>query len=237
MQVRSRITSRAVSGLTILGAGAIAGVIAAWPAGQRHDPASSQGDVAVSYFAKGQNEPAAEPREIGASGQADRALFSPYPISPYPIYPQMAARPQAAPSAAPAPGAARRAPPAQVAAAAKPAVVASDRINTRPQAVLNDAQIASIKQRLNLTPEQEHMWPSVEAALRNLAYPKNVHASRKTGGRDIAGQVAAIDPGSEDVQHLKSAAFPLIMSFNDVQMRELQTLTHVAGLEKLVPKF
>jgi hypothetical protein len=210
-------------------------MIAAWPAGQKHDPASSQGDVAVSYFAKGQNEPVAAPRETGESGPADRALFSPYPISPYPTYPQMAARSQAAPSAAPV--AARRTPPAQVAAAAKPAVVASDRINTRPHAVLNDAQIASIKQRLNLTPEQEHMWPSVEAALRNLAYPKNVQASRKSGGKDIAVQAAAIDPASEDVQHLKSAAFPLIMSFNDVQMRELQTLTHVAGLEKLVPKF
>ena len=32
-------------------------------------------------------------------------------------------------------------------------------------AVLNDAQIASIKTRLKLTNEQQEMWPAVEAAL------------------------------------------------------------------------
>jgi hypothetical protein len=39
--------------------------------------------------------------------------------------------------------------------------------------VLNDAQIASLKQRLKLTAEQERMWPAVEAALRKIVYTKN----------------------------------------------------------------
>ena len=109
---------------------------------------------------------------------------------------------------------------------AKPVVPA--RSLTRPGAVLNDAQIASIKRRLNLTPDQERMWPSVEVALRNLTYKK---------GHDAAQAVASIDPASPDVQNLKSAAMPLVMSFSGDQMRELQSISRVAGLDKLVPNF
>jgi hypothetical protein len=39
------------------------------------------------------------------------------------------------------------------------------------------------------------------------------------------------------VQNLKTAAFPLIMSFSDDQMRELKDITRVAGLDKLVSNF
>ena len=42
--------------------------------------------------------------------------------------------------------------------------------------MLDDAQIASIKERLHLTPDQEEMWPAVEAALRNMAY---LHAQKR----------------------------------------------------------
>jgi hypothetical protein len=115
--------------------------------------------------------------------------------------------------------------------APKPAQVAPVR-RTRPDAVFNDAQIATIKQRLKLTPDQQRMWPAVEVALRNLSYPKGTHKP----GVEVT-RVAAIDPGSSDVQNLSSAAFPLVMSFNDDQKRELRNLAHVAGLEGLVPKF
>jgi hypothetical protein len=36
---------------------------------------------------------------------------------------------------------------------------------------------------------------------------------------------------------LKSAAFPLVMSFSDDQKRELRILAHVNGLEKLASQF
>jgi hypothetical protein len=55
---------------------------------------------------------------------------------------------------------------------------AARRAASRPGGVLNDAQIASIKQRLNLTPEQEKMWPAVEAALRKIVYTKNAMSPR-----------------------------------------------------------
>ncbi len=44
--------------------------------------------------------------------------------------------------------------------------------SNRPGYMLDDAQIASIKERLHLTPDQEQMWPAVEAALRNIAYTR-----------------------------------------------------------------
>jgi len=103
----------------------------------------------------------------------------------------------------------------------------------RPGFVLNDAQIASIKERLRLTPDQERMWPSVEAALRSIAYAKARDASR----RGAAAVVASLDPDSDEVQDLKSAAIPLLMSFNDEQKNEVRSLAHVMGLDRLASEF
>jgi hypothetical protein len=102
---------------------------------------------------------------------------------------------------------------------------------TRPGAVLNDAQIASIKTRLKLTPDQQEMWPEVESALRELSFEKKSEGSRRVA------YTGSIDPYSSEVQRLKSAAFPLIMSFSDEQKRELRVIAHVAGLEKLAAQF
>jgi hypothetical protein len=105
----------------------------------------------------------------------------------------------------------------------------------RPGFVLNDAQIASIKTRLHLSPDQEQMWPAVEAALRNIAYAKG-RDGRRHGGADTA-DVAALDPYGPEVQGLKSAAFPLIMSFSDEQRSEVRSLAHVMGLDQLASQF
>ena len=105
----------------------------------------------------------------------------------------------------------------------------------RPGFVLNDAQIASIRTRLHLSPDQEQMWPAVEAALRNIAYAKS-RDGRRHGGADTA-DVAALDPYGPEVQGLKSAAFPLIMSFSDEQRSEVRTLAHVMGLDQLASQF
>jgi hypothetical protein len=109
------------------------------------------------------------------------------------------------------------------------------RNGNRPGFVLNDAQIASIKTRLHLSPDQEQMWPAVEAALRNIAYAKG-HDGRRHGGADTA-DVAALDPYGPEVQGLKSAAFPLIMSFSDEQRGEVRSLAHVMGLDQLASQF
>jgi hypothetical protein len=108
--------------------------------------------------------------------------------------------------------------------------------NDRPNTVLNDAQIASVKKRLNLTPDQERMWPAVEAALRNISYSKT--AARTAAEIRVQGkQVATIDPNSADVQNLKYAAFPLLMSFSEPQKEEVRSLTRLMGLEQLAAMF
>jgi hypothetical protein len=152
-----------------------------------------------------------------ANDEYQRALFSPHPMI------QVAAPQQVATASLPP---AEPVKPAG-AAPARPKAPAASRHNT----VLNDAQIASIKQRLNLTPDQERMWPAVEVALRKLGYAK------KNGGqrRDHAPGALPTELAGGDVQDLKSAATPLIMSFSQEQERELRLLAQIAGLEKLIP--
>ena len=114
----------------------------------------------------------------------------------------------------------------------KNATVESARNANRHVFVLNDAQIASIKSRLHLSPDQEQMWPAVEAALRSIAYSKSRDGRRKGGGATSA-EVASLDPYGPEVQGLKSAAFPLIMSFSDEQRSEVRSIAHVMGLDQL----
>ena len=97
--------------------------------------------------------------------------------------------------------------------------------------VLNDTQIASIKGRLHLSPDQEQMWPAVEAALRSIAYSKSRDGRRRGGA--TSAEVASLDPYGPEVQGLKSAAFPLVMSFSDEQRSEVRSIVHVMGLDQL----
>ncbi len=238
MRERSSVTFNLACAFAVISTAALAYGIASRSAARERAPeAAVRAETIVVRSDKDRNVAALKLRVAEESAAADRALFIAQPT-----YPQLAGQPQAAPVVAqahPAPVVAsapvRR--PAQVhlaSIAAKPAVPAHSL--TRPGAVLNDAQIASMKRRLNLTPEQERMWPSVEAALRNLNYAKSGQGPQH-GARDAVQAVASIDPNGADVQNLKSAAIPLIMSFSDDQMRELQSISRVAGLEKLVPNF
>jgi len=132
-----------------------------------------------------------------------------------------------APSETPPPPAALH--PARLIRASTPAV--QHRAINRPGYVLDDAQIASIKERLHLTPDQQRMWPAVEAALRNIAYKRGEEARR----RDGRPTQVAFDP--QAVEGLKSAAVPLIMSFNDEQKQEVRDVAHVMGLDQLASQF
>jgi hypothetical protein len=141
--------------------------------------------------------------------------------------------PISAPMAVPMPAAK---PAAAAAPAAKAAAAAAHHpVNDRPGYILNDAQIASIKERLHLTPGQEEMWPAVEAALRNMAYSRAPSPPRGRGVPAGTTQTAAVDPNA--VQDLKSAAVPLIMSFNSEQKDEVRNLVHVMGLDQLASQF
>ena len=80
------------------------------------------------------------------------------------------------------------------------------------------------------------MWPAVEAALRSVAYARAREAHRQ-GTAANAAQLASADPESAEVQGLKSAAIPLLMSFSEQQKNEVRSLAHVMGLDKLALEF
>src|SRR5262249_36640431 len=158
-----------------------------------------------------------------ASADGSMTLFSPRPI-----YPIVAAT-EPAPTAVEAPADNKPETAAQpkitlASASSKPVNVAPKPVH-RSNAVLSPSQIASIKRRLALTPDQERYWPAVEAELRKMEYKKD----KAQGSR-----AAQIDMSKVNVEGLKSAGFPLVMSFSDDQRRELKSLTHLLGLESVM---
>ena len=122
-----------------------------------------------------------------------------------------------------APAAMAPAPPAP----AKPKV-ANKPPPQKSYALLSDMQIASIKQRLRLSSDQEYYWPAVERALRAVA--RKIHATRKA---DPNATGAPIDPDAAEVQQLKSAAMPLLFQLREDQKEEVRTLARMIGLEKV----
>jgi hypothetical protein len=98
----------------------------------------------------------------------------------------------------------------------------------KPYALLSDAQIASIKERLKLSPDQEYYWPSVENALHAIAH--RIQANRRA---DPHATGVPIDPDSPEVQELKSAAMPLLWGLREDQKREVRSLARLIGLEKV----
>ena len=180
---------------------------------------------------------------------ANSALFAPEPMLPAQPATAQAADPaetqQAAAEQAPVqvadlsstlpqtPGHVAAAPispkPREIASTAKPHP-APARHQARPGYMFDDTQLASIKRRLNLTPDQEEMWPAVAAALHNIG----IEREREARARGTAGE---INPDSPQVQDLKSAAIPLIMSFSDEQKDEVRTLARGMGLNQLASQF
>lgn len=106
-------------------------------------------------------------------------------------------------------------------AAAKPAPQKS-------YALLSDAQIAGIKERLRLSSSQESYWPSVESALKAVAHKINI--ARLSNPHATAAQ---LDPDCAEVQQLKSAAMPLLFQLREDQKDEVRRLARIIGLEKV----
>jgi hypothetical protein len=89
---------------------------------------------------------------------------------------------------------------------------------------LNDAQIASIKNRLKLSPKQAEYWPEVEAALRDVVQRQLQKRSTDQNSAWI------MDVNSTDVQRLVQASAPLIRELREDQKRELRNLVRMIGL-------
>ena len=232
MRGRSRGISKSVLAcIAILGGAGVGGLAAGLNArtGLSPQPASSTVVAAIADMAPSDSvnlrfpadwvdaevEPVSKMLAL-ASADGGMALFSPRPT-----YAATDADAPVMVEATPKP-----APPAAPAKVALASAVAKPPPKPRSNHVLNDSQIASIKKRLALTPEQERLWPAVEAELRKMEYSKK---SPQGGSR-----MASIDMSKVNVEGLKSAGYPLVMSFSDDQRRELKSLAHLLGLESVM---
>ena len=240
--------------VSLLVAGFVGYLTGVWQAGGMNLAGVSAAQAVALRFPQEWTEQSAA-AEISTSGDAggpvlgttQLALFDPAPMVPQArqslrVASVQSAQPATAPPTTAEPvaplarlaaaDAARSGAPGAVVNSAKPAgTTERPLLNERPGFVLNDSQIASIKARLHLTMDQERMWPAVEAALRNVAYVRAQAAARRHGAPAATTQTASTD--SVEVQGLKSAALPLLMSFSDEQKDEVRSLAHVMGLDQL----
>jgi hypothetical protein len=109
----------------------------------------------------------------------------------------------------------------------KPVAVAKPPVQ-KNYTLLSDVQIAGIKERLKLSADQESYWPGVEKALRAIA--RKMHSTKQA---DPAAGMPPIDPESEEVAQLKSAAMPLLFQLREDQKREVRALARIIGLERV----
>ena len=93
-------------------------------------------------------------------------------------------------------------------------------------AIIDEAQIASIKRRLQLTPDQVGYWPAVENALRDVAR----HQAAQARKRRPNAAPAPLDVNGPEVQRLISAAMPLLQRMREDQKREVRVLVRMLGL-------
>jgi len=251
--------------IPLLVTGAIGYLLGAWhmAAVRETDRGSAAAAEAVSvrFPAEWANTLPATQKAVTTRSASMGEIFNPVPMAPQPLQPARTASLQPIsqnaaaqssdphammqtasledavsllPAASPARPVAESARPARNPAkpAKTAAAAARPTASNRSAYILDDAQIASIKARLHLTPDQEQMWPAVEAALRNIAY-KRTQQARERAGASLQAQ--AFDPNA--VQGLKTAAVPLIMSFNEEQKEEVRNLAHVMGLDQLATQF
>ena len=102
------------------------------------------------------------------------------------------------------------------------AVIAVERLRPPPRppqpagAVFNDAQIASIKDRLELTEAQVPYWQRVEASLREVVWNRS-HGDRPR-----------LEPGS--LKRFNEAVKPFVETLSAKQRSEIRALANIVGL-------
>jgi hypothetical protein len=116
------------------------------------------------------------------------------------------------------------------------------RFSPEDRAAFADARIAAVKAGLKLTPDQEKLWPPIEAAVRDFAKLRIDRANaRMNAPRDDAqDQQKPDDPVARlreradrmattaaALKRIADAADPLYKTLDDGQKRRLAILTHM----------
>lgn len=93
--------------------------------------------------------------------------------------------------------------------------------------LLDDKQIASIKQRLKLSAAQEKYWPPVESALRDLVL--YMHNQRTQPISKV------LDPSNDQVKRMMTVGMPFLAQLREDQKSQIQSLARMAGLGSELP--
>jgi hypothetical protein len=110
------------------------------------------------------------------------------------------------------------------------------------RAAFADAKIAAVKAGLQLTPDQEKMWPPVESAVKDFVKLRIDRAEARMKARDDDRGPDNVDPvarlrdradtmaaSAAAMKKIADAADPLYKSLDDGQKRRLRVLTHMGG--------
>ena len=110
------------------------------------------------------------------------------------------------------------------------------RLNPDDMSAFADARIAAVKAGLRLTPDQEKLWPPVEAAVRDLAKLRieRIDARRNSPPpEDLMARMHqradAMGANAAAFKRAVDAADPLYKTLDDNQKRRLALLTHMSG--------
>ena len=118
------------------------------------------------------------------------------------------------------------------------------RMSPEDRAAFTDARIAAVKAGLKLTPDQEKLWPPLEAAVRDFAKLRVDRANaRMNAPRDrsqdrqqpddpvarLRDRADTMATSAAAMKRIADAADPLYKSFDDGQKRRLAVLTHMGG--------
>ena len=115
------------------------------------------------------------------------------------------------------------------------------RMNPEDRAAFADARIAAVHAGLRLTPDQEKLWPPVEAAVKEFAKLRIDRANaRMNAEKDDSSQQKPDDPvarlreradnmatSAAAMKKIADAADPLYKTLDDGQKRRLAMLTHM----------
>jgi hypothetical protein len=118
------------------------------------------------------------------------------------------------------------------------------RMNPEDRAAFADARIAAVHAGLKLTPDQEKLWPPVEAAVKEFAKLRIDRANaRMNAARDdnrdrqkpddpvarLRERAEAMGTTAAALKKIADAADPLYKTLDDGQKRRLAILTHMEG--------
>lgn len=118
------------------------------------------------------------------------------------------------------------------------------RMNPEDRAAFADARIAAVHAGLKLTPDQEKLWPPVEAAVKDFAKLRIDRANARMAERpdESKGSQTPDNPvvrlqqradtmaaTAAALKRIAEAADPLYKTLDDGQKRRLAILTHMDG--------